>query len=1153
MSRTSIPQTEKDPGILFPATLQWGHKSVTVGAYLDSGADDSFIDGEFASQAGISLVPLDISLPAQALDGHPLGPITHRTEVLSLSLSGNHSEAISLLVLNAPIAPLVLGRTWLRRHDPHISWSTGKILEWSTACHANCLRSAVPPAVSPKPVAPPDLSNVPPVYHDLAAVFCKERALSLPPHRPYDCSIELVPNAVLPSSRLYNLSLPEKKAMQEYITESLASGIICPSKSPVAAGFFFVGKKDGSLRPCIDYRQLNNITVKNKYPLPLLSSSFEPLASATVFTKLDLRNAYHLVRIKEGDEWKTAFNTHLGHFEYRVMPFGLTNAPAVFQALVNDVLRDMLDVFVVVYLDDILVFSRTLHEHQQHVRLVLQRLLENRLFVKAEKCEFHASSVGFLGYVIEEGHVKADTGKVKAVEEWPQPTTRTELRQFLGFAGFYRRFIRDFSKVAAPLHALTSTLHPFKWTPEADVAFKALKATFTTAPVLVHPNPDEPFVVEVDASDSGIGAVLSQRSGKDNLLHPCAFFSRRLSSAERNYDAGNRELLAVHDALAEWRHWLEGAKHQFLVLTDHRNLTHIRAARRLNDRQARWAQFFSRFDYTLSYRPGSRNTKADALSRQFPGEPDCTSSSEPILPPARVVGVVTWGIEAQVRAALRIHPGPRGPPDRLFVPRALRSKVLEWGHSSIFSCHPGAHRTLGLIRRRFWWPSMEADAREFVAACATCARNKASHSPPAGLLCPLPIPGRPWSHIALDFVTGFPPSKGHTAVLTIIDRFSKAVHFIPLPKLPSSSETADLLVLHVVRLHGIPHDIVSDRGPQFTSQVWRAFCRGLGATVSLSSGYHPQSNGQAERANQCLGTMLRCVAARQPASWSKYLPWVEYAHNSLKSSATGMSPFESSLGYQPPMFPQQEVEVSVPSTRAHIRRCRGVWRVARAALLKARERMRRSANRHRVPAPVYRTGQQVMLRAKDLHLQVSSQKLAPRYVGPFPVEAVVNPSSVRLTLPSSMKIHPVFHVSQLKPVSVSSLSPSVPAPPPPRVLDSGDPVWTVREIMKVRRQGRGFQYLVDWEGYGPEDRSWVPASYLADPSLLEDFYRAHPDAPGRSSGVSHREGGTVTHPGRSRARSPAHDSPTLPSGSQSVINAPDADLLEEYKDQESPR
>ncbi|XP_061912329.1 dehydrogenase/reductase (SDR family) member 7Cb isoform X2 [Entelurus aequoreus] len=461
--------------------------------------------------------------------------------------------------------------------------------------------------------------------------------------------------------------------MKNYISESLASGIITPSKSPVAAGFFFVTKKDGSLRPCIDYRHLNNITIKNKYPLPLLNASFEPLAPATIFTKLDLRNAYHLVRIKKGDEWKTAFNTHLGHYEYKVMPFGLTNAPAVFQTLVNDILRDMLDQFVVVYLDDILIFSRNPQEHQQHVRLVLQRLLENRLFVKAEKCCFHASSVDFLGFIVERGHVRADRGKVKAVVAWPQPASRTELRRFLGFAGFYRRFIRNFSRIAAPLNALTSSKVNFLWLPEADRAFSGLKTSFVSAPVLIHPDWDCPFLVEVGASDSGIGAILSQRSKIENLLHPCAFFSRRLSPAELNYDAGNRELLAIHEALVEWRHWLEGAKHQFQILTDHSNLLAIRSARRINNRQARWQQFFSRFDYILSYRPGFKNQKADALSRVHIAENTCPTTPETILPSTRIVGMVSWRVEDQVKKALQARPGPgSGPPGKLFVHRELR-------------------------------------------------------------------------------------------------------------------------------------------------------------------------------------------------------------------------------------------------------------------------------------------------------------------------------------------------------------------------------------------------------------------------------------------------------------------------------------------------
>ena len=387
---------------------------------------------------------------------------------------------------------------------------------------------------------------------------------------------------------------------------------------------------------------------------------------------------------------------------------------------------------------------------------------------------------------------------------------------------------------------------------------------------------------------------------------------------------GNRELLAVKVALEEWRHWLEGAEHPFLVWTDHKNLEYIRSAKRLNSRQARWALFFNRFNFTLSYRPGSKNVKPDALSRLFDPSSAPRSPSN-ILPPSCVVGAITWGIEKKVRQANVNCQVPDGcPPNRLFVPALLRSQVIHWAHTSRVSCHPGVRRTLFFIKQRFWWLSMEKEVGEYVAACPVCARNKNSRRPPSGLLQPLPVPHRPWSDISLDFVTGLPPSEGNTTILTVVDRFSKMVHFIPMPKLPSAKGTAEAVLLHVFRIHGFPKDVVSDWGPQFISQFWKAFCSLLGATVSLSSGYHPQSNGQSERLNQELETGLRCLVSQNPASWSKHLIWVEYAHNTLPSSATGLSPFQCAYGYQPPLFPDLEKEVNVPSAQKFIRQPSGL-------------------------------------------------------------------------------------------------------------------------------------------------------------------------------------------------------------------------------------
>ncbi|KAI2645540.1 Transposon Tf2-9 polyprotein [Labeo rohita] len=844
----------------------------------------------------------------------------------------------------------------------------------------------------------------------------------------------------------------KNQAMEEYIKAALQHGYIRPSTSPAASSFFFVTKKDGGLRP-----------------------SLEKLRGAKIFTKLDLRSAYNLVWICHGGEWKTAFITPTGHYEYLVMPYGLVNAPSIFQDFMHEIFREYLHKFLVIYIDDILIYSSSLQEHHQHVQKVLTKPREHQLFLKAEKCSFHQPSTQFLGYNIDQSGISVDQGKIEAITNWPVPTSIKELQRFLGFSNFYRRFIDKYSDVASPLTSLLKGKpKTLLWNPESSRAFHKLKTAFTSAPILVHPDPEKPFVVEVDASTTGVGAVLSQQQGNPPQLKPCAYFSQKLTPAERNYDIGNRELLTIKLALEEWRHWLEGSVHPFQVLTDHKDLQYLREAKRLNPRQARWALFFTRFRFTISYRPGPKNVRADALSRLHATkeEPELV---EPILPERIFVSPIQW---VTPPAAVEPTPAPPlvCPPNLRFIPAEERIPLIHSSHTSLGTGHPGTNRTLSLLKERFCWPRMEQDVQRYMRGCRECAISKTPKHLPSGRLLPLPTPNRPWSHLGVDFITDLPASGGNTCVLVIVDRFSKFCRLIPLKGLTTAWETAQLLFDHVFRPYGLSEDIVSDRGSQFISRVWRAFFRLLGVTVSLSSGYHPQTNGQTERKIQEVGRFLRTFCHGHQSTWNQYLGWAEYAQNSLRQATTGLTPFQCILGFQPPLFPWSEEPSDVPAIDYWFRESERVWDEAHQHLQRAVHRQKTNADSRRSEAPVYQVGHRVWLSTRDIRLHLPSRKLSPKFVGPFTIVEQINPVTYRLQLPPHYRIHPTFHVSLLKPFHdplLVSTEPGEEEPPPPIVVEEGT-IYKVKEILDSRRRGGKLEYLLDWEGYGPEERSWHP-------------------------------------------------------------------------------
>ncbi|QRW18196.1 Retrotransposable element Tf2 protein [Rhizoctonia solani] len=721
-------------------------------------------------------------------------------------LANGHPHSIPFLVCPIGNTPAILGMTWLTMEAPLIDWQQGLITFPEQAQIA-----------SEEEADPDSLADLPPQYHEFARVFGEEEFKVLPPHREYDIAIGLIPDAKLSPGPIYGMTNAESKALKKHIDEELVTGKIRPSTSSASAPVMFVKKADGSLRLVVDYRKLNDVTHKNVYPLPRQDDLMAKLRHAKIFTKLDLCWGYNNVRIKEGDKWKTAFRTKYGLFKYLVMPF------------------DLIDVTVVIYLDDILIFSENPKDHPTHVREVLSRLMKNQLFCKLSKCHFHVTTVDYLGIVISPTGFSMDQKKIEAITTWPQPQTVKQVQAFLGFVNYLRRFIPNFSSVARPLRNLTKKESPWSWDVLEEQAFQELKALVTKAPVLIYSNPNLPYYLETDASGVAMGAILSQR-GEDNRLHPVAYMSKSFSGAEANYDTHDKELLAIIKALEEWRIFLEATDRPIQVFTDHRNLEYWMQARTFNQRHARWRIFLSDFNFEIHYCPGKRSGKPDALSRRSdyvdtPPEPEVMLPTEVFANTSEEEFEIVTEICSRIREDPSLEPivqfltedADNAPPSiqkayrdydweedllwyrgKLVVPDSeiLKEQLLKEFHDSPLAGHPGQQRTLELLSRNYWWPGMKSSAKEWVECCPTCQANRQAHTPVIALK-PLEVPPYPFHTISYNFITGFPKSNGHDAILVVIDSFSKFGHFIPTTKKVTSKGLVDLFISHVSCPRGV--------------------------------------------------------------------------------------------------------------------------------------------------------------------------------------------------------------------------------------------------------------------------------------------------------------------------------------------------------------
>ncbi|KAH9246801.1 hypothetical protein BASA81_015650 [Batrachochytrium salamandrivorans] len=583
--------------LLLPGTLRIGPSTFVNTFFVDCGADDLFMDSKLASDLHIPLLKLSTPIKLRLADGDSSSLLTHRTAPLQLHI-GKHVETTSFYVTNL-CHGIILGYSWLERHNPRINWVSlpefpqpiGLILPSTnpgtsvvdTTVTIDAMEADVYPFVETLTLS--DHPVPPEILADFATVFSQSEADILPEHREFDCSIDLKPGVEPSHGKIYQLTREEDTVLQEWISDNLRKGAIRSSSSPHGAPCFFVKQKD-KLRLCMDYRGLNQNTVKDRNPIPLISEMLRTLSTGKVFTTLDLRGAYNLLRIRKGDEPKTSFITKYGQFEFLVMPFGLANAPAQFQRMMNSLFREMNGKYVLVYLDDIVIYSSNMAEHKVHVRNVFKVLSDNRLFCRAEKCHFYQTEIKYLGYIISSSGVSMDPSKIKAVQEWPAPRKVRDLQVFLGFTNFYRALVHDYSNMTCHMTKLFKKDTLFIWGPEQQTSFENLKTAFANSTLLLHPDDSRPFILETDASDYAISGILSQYD-ENEVLRPIAFYARQMNSAERNYEIYDKELLAVVESFKHWRHFLQGGLHAVTVLCDHKNLEYFMSTKKLTRRQAR--------------------------------------------------------------------------------------------------------------------------------------------------------------------------------------------------------------------------------------------------------------------------------------------------------------------------------------------------------------------------------------------------------------------------------------------------------------------------------------------------------------------------------------------------------------------------------------
>ena len=733
----------------------------------------------------------------------------------------------------------------------------------------------------------------------------------------------------------YRLSPSERKKISEEVKEMLDNDIICPSRSPWASPVVLVTKKDGGIRFCTDYRKINAITKKDVYPLPRIDDALDALHKAKIFSTLDLASGYWQIEMDPKDREKTAFICEQGLFEYNVMPFGLCNAPATFQRLMDAILAGLKWTCCLVYLDDIIIYSESFEDHIKHLSMVFQRLEEAGLKLKASKCHFAKNHINYLGHVVTDEGISPDPKKVEAVKDFPQPKFLKEVRSFLGLTSYYRRFIKDYAKIAFPINQLLKKDVKFEWTLKCQKAFEQLKDLLITAPILSSPDFTEVFKLQTDASDEGIGAVLAQDIR--NREHVIAYASRALSSAEIKWDTREKEALAIVWGCEHYRPYLIGQS--FIIETDHGSLKWLMNVQK--GRLARWGLRLAEFDFKIQHKPGKANGNADGISRMpLPNSSNDSINSEEIpyiyaidfkfdnhiqieflianqkedRELSSIRAYLIDGIIPENSKLARKLKSPNQPykMDRdilkkknviqrsgrtiekyvICVPEKLISSILHQAHEDPLSGHVGIEKTYQKIREQFYWKKMKNHIYKYIMGCLKCQVRKSSAPSSHGLLQHLPIPEQPFDIIDIDFLDGLPKiTYGNSHILVVIDRLTG--YPIAIPTVNNKADTAaDVIYKNVICEYGVPRCIHSDKGTHFTGNIFKRLCKRMNIQQSYTTTAHPQGNALPERFNQFLKKCLSIFAEEEVQNdWDKWLPSILFAYRTSIHPAAKDTPF----------------------------------------------------------------------------------------------------------------------------------------------------------------------------------------------------------------------------------------------------------------------